>query len=139
VVQVFVLGRKNKGIELSSSPGEKKMKGKDCVIDAVGYQARDHKAPSKEKPAQVLETCLRMMNSTGNLGVACLYLAPVKKYNEYLRDLIINGRTKPSKIVSHHSSIEDVPEAYQKFDKRIEGYTKVLLRFGDSKASVASA
>jgi hypothetical protein len=23
--------------------------------------------------------------------------APVKKYNEYLRDLIVNGRAKPSK------------------------------------------
>lgn len=28
--------------------------------------------------------------------------APVKKYNEYRRDLIVNGRAKPSQIVSHH-------------------------------------
>ena len=59
--------------------------------------------------------------------------APVKKYNEYLRDLIVNGRAKPSKIVSHHIAIDEAPEAYDKFDKRIEGYTKVLIRFGEGK------
>jgi glutathione-independent formaldehyde dehydrogenase len=61
--------------------------------------------------------------------------APVKKYNEYLRDLIVNGRAKPSKIVSHRINIEDAPDAYSKFDKRIEGYTKVLIRFGEKVAA----
>lgn len=59
--------------------------------------------------------------------------APVKKYNEYLRDLIVNGRAKPSKIVSHHIRIDEVPNAYDKFDKRIDGYTKVLIKFGETK------
>src|SRR6266478_5789340 len=63
---------------------------------------------------------------------------PVKRYNEYLRDLIISGKAKPGKIVSHHISIDDVPEAYKKFDKRIEGYTKVLIRMNESKISAAS-
>ena len=61
--------------------------------------------------------------------------APVKKYNEYLRDLIVNGRAKPSKIVSHHIRIDDAPGAYEKFDKRIEGYTKVLISFNDKAAA----
>lgn len=60
--------------------------------------------------------------------------APVKKYNEYLRDLIVNGRAKPSKIVSHHIKIDDAPEAYDKFDKRVNGCTKVLFKF-DEKAA----
>ena len=55
--------------------------------------------------------------------------APVKQYNEYLRDLIITGRAKPSKIVSHRINIEKAPEAYAKFDKREDGYTKVLIKF----------
>jgi glutathione-independent formaldehyde dehydrogenase len=37
--------------------------------------------------------------------------APVKKYNEYLRDLIVNGRAKPSKIISHRIQIEQAPNA----------------------------
>jgi glutathione-independent formaldehyde dehydrogenase len=64
--------------------------------------------------------------------------APVKRYNEYLRDLIVNGRARPGKIVSHHIRIDDAPHAYEKFDERIEGYTKVLIRF-DEAANSATA
>lgn len=173
VEQIFALRKRNRGIQEGFRRGEEKMKGVDCVIDAVGYQARDDKDPSKEKPTQVLENCLRVVNATGHLGIIGVYLAPdpgakdkeskqgifpfpiaevfdkalsigsgqapVKRYNEYLRDLIVNGRAKPSKIVSHHISIEDVPTAYDKFDKRIDGYTKVLIRFTKPKASAVSA
>lgn len=51
----------------------------------------------------------------------------VKQYNRYLRDLIIAGRAKPSFVISHEIGIEDAVTAYDKFDKRIEGYTKVLI------------
>ncbi|KAI9746762.1 MAG: hypothetical protein M4579_007605, partial [Chaenotheca gracillima] len=51
----------------------------------------------------------------------------VKAYNRYLRDMIISGRAKPSFVVSHEVTIDEGPEAYQKFDQRIEGYTKVLI------------
>ncbi len=53
---------------------------------------------------------------------------PVKKYNVYLRDLIVAGLAKPSFIVSHHLPLEGAVDAYQKFDQRIDGYTKVLLK-----------
>ena len=51
----------------------------------------------------------------------------VKKYNAYLRDLIIAGKASPSFVVSHEVSIEDAPDAYTKFDQRVEGYTNVIL------------
>lgn len=51
----------------------------------------------------------------------------VKAYNRYLRDLIISGKAKPSFVVSHEIGIEDAEMAYEKFDKRIDGYTKVLI------------
>ena len=51
----------------------------------------------------------------------------VKAYNRNLRDLIISGRAKPSFVVSHEVGIDDAPTAYEKFDKKIEGYTKVLI------------
>jgi glutathione-independent formaldehyde dehydrogenase len=54
--------------------------------------------------------------------------APVKRYNVYLRDLIIAGIAKPSFIVSHRLPLSAAPDAYDKFDKRSEGYTKVLLK-----------
>jgi threonine dehydrogenase-like Zn-dependent dehydrogenase len=51
----------------------------------------------------------------------------VKAYNRYLRDLIVAGRAKPGFIVSHQIGIEEAIDAYKKFDKRVEGYTKVII------------
>jgi glutathione-independent formaldehyde dehydrogenase len=168
VEQIFKLRKQNQGIQEGLRPGEEKMKGVDCAIDAVGYQARNDADPKKEKPMQVLENCLKVVNPTGSIGMIGVYMspdpgakgdtkqgifpfpvaeffdkgismgsgqAPVKKYNEYLRDLIVNGRAKPGQIVSHHIDIEDAPDAYDKFDQRIEGYTKVLIRFPQKKAA----
>jgi glutathione-independent formaldehyde dehydrogenase len=54
--------------------------------------------------------------------------ANVKRYNRQLRDLITEGRATPSFVVSHELPLDDAPGAYQKFDQRIEGYTKVILK-----------
>ena len=51
----------------------------------------------------------------------------VKQYNAYLRDLIISGRATPSFVVSNEVALDDAADAYDKFDKRVEGYTKVIL------------
>jgi threonine dehydrogenase-like Zn-dependent dehydrogenase len=53
--------------------------------------------------------------------------ANVKAYNRYLRDLIFAGRAKPSWIVSHEISLQEAPDAYEKFDSREDGWTKVIL------------
>ena len=169
VEQIFALRKKNRGIQQSLRPGEEKMKGVDCAIDAVGYQARNDDNPDQEKATQVLENCLKVVNATGHVGLIGVYIAPdpgakgedakkgvykfpiadffdkgvtmgsgqapVKKYNEYLRDLIVNGRAKPSQIVSHRIPIDEAPDAYDKFDKRIEGYTKILIKFGEKAAA----
>ncbi|MGH3319737.1 MAG: glutathione-independent formaldehyde dehydrogenase [Streptosporangiaceae bacterium] len=54
--------------------------------------------------------------------------ANVKRYNRQLRDMITEGRATPSFVVSHELPLDQAPDAYQKFDKRIDGYTKVVLR-----------
>ena len=51
----------------------------------------------------------------------------VKRYNAYLRDLIMAGKAKPGFVVSHQVPLEEATDAYVKFDKRIDGYTKVIL------------
>ena len=51
----------------------------------------------------------------------------VKRYNAYLRDLIAAGKASPSFVVSHEISLDEAPDAYQKFDQRVDGYTKVIL------------
>ena len=52
----------------------------------------------------------------------------VKRYNAYLRDMIVAGKAKPSFVVSHEVPLDDAADAYTKFDKRIDGYTKVILK-----------
>jgi glutathione-independent formaldehyde dehydrogenase len=52
---------------------------------------------------------------------------PVKRYNRLLRDMIVNGRAQPSFLVSHELSLDDAPAGYDHFDKRDDGWTKVLL------------
>ena len=52
---------------------------------------------------------------------------PVKKYNRALRDLVAGGKARPSFIVSHELPLDRAPEAYQNFDSRENGWTKVVL------------
>lgn len=54
----------------------------------------------------------------------------VKRYNRQLRDLIMAGRATPSFVVSHELPLDQAPMAYQKFDQRVEGFTKVVLHPG---------
>lgn len=89
------------------------------------YVPADPGAPD-EKAAKGM-----MMMSFGKLFEKGLAIGTgqcnVKKYNRYLRDMIISGQADPSFVVSHEIDIDEAPKAYQKFDQRIEGYTKVLI------------
>ena len=53
---------------------------------------------------------------------------PVKKYNRQLRDLIAEGKAKPSWIVSHELPLSKAADAYKNFDDRTSGWTKVVLK-----------
>ena len=54
----------------------------------------------------------------------------VKRYNRSLRDLIVAGRAKPSFVVSKAVPLDEAPDAYQRFDNREEGYSKIVLKPG---------
>ncbi|GAB3145371.1 glutathione-independent formaldehyde dehydrogenase [Amycolatopsis stemonae] len=134
--------------------------GVDCGVEAVGYQAHDHSG--EEHPELVLDNLVKVVRSTGGIGVVGVYVpddpgaadegakhgrigwdfgsfftkgqhmgtgqAPVKRYNRQLRDLIITGRATPSFLVSHELTLDQAVEGYDKFDRREDGWTKVLLR-----------
>ena len=54
----------------------------------------------------------------------------VKNYNRRLMRLIHEGKARPSFIVSHRLPLEKAPEAYDHFDRRESGWTKVMLQPG---------
>ena len=56
--------------------------------------------------------------------------ANVKAYNRALAKLIRAGKAKPSMIISHELPLAQAPQAYEHFDKRTAGWTKVILKPG---------
>jgi glutathione-independent formaldehyde dehydrogenase len=89
------------------------------------YVPADPGAPSEDaKRGMLLVSIGRLFEKGLRIGVG---QCNVKRYNRQLRDLIIAGRATPSFVVSHELALEQAPNAYAKFDKRIEGYTKVVL------------
>ena len=60
---------------------------------------------------------------------------PVKRYDRHLRNLIHVGKAKPSWIVSHELPLGEAPNAYEHFDSRDMGWTKVVLTPGGSNGS----
>jgi glutathione-independent formaldehyde dehydrogenase len=54
--------------------------------------------------------------------------ANVKAYNRRLAELIHHGRASPSQIISHSLKLEEGPAAYEHFDARDDGWTKVILK-----------
>jgi glutathione-independent formaldehyde dehydrogenase len=166
VEYILKLRRESRAIQESLRPGEEKMSGVLCGIDAVGYQALSRSDPSQERPVQVLEDLAQLVDATGSIGLIGVYFsadpagvdsaarqgifniplgalwakgikietgqAPVKRYNAFLRDTIIQNRINPGKLVSHHLRLENGPEAYEKFVERGTGagaeYTKIVLK-----------
>lgn len=89
------------------------------------YVPADPGGPTDEaKKGMLLVSVGRMFEKGQVIGTG---QCNVKRYNRQLRDMIIAGRAEPSFVVSHELSLSDAPDAYRKFDQRIEGYTKVVL------------
>ncbi|MFJ3662493.1 glutathione-independent formaldehyde dehydrogenase [Streptomyces sp. NPDC090119] len=97
------------------------------------YVPSDPGGPDENaKHGQLLVSIGKMFEKGQKMGTG---QCNVKKYNRQLRDMIASGRARPSFVVSHELSLEEAPEAYEKFDKRIEGYTKVVLHPGHDLAA----
>lgn len=89
------------------------------------YMPEDPGAPSEDLKNGVMKIPFGLYWSKGiAIGMG---QAPVKRYNEMLRDLIIAGKARPGVIVSHDVALEDAPIFYKRFDERVDGMTKVVL------------
>lgn len=75
-VQFILNARKeNRAIQESFRPGEEKMAGVLCGIDAVGYQALNRDDPNSEKPIQVIEDLVQIVDATGSIGLIGVYFS----------------------------------------------------------------
>ena len=94
VQQIKAMRRANRTHVAALRPGEEKMDGIQCCIDAVGYQARDRNNYEKEKPTQVIEDIARLVDHAGHVSLIGVYTsedpgAPdgAKKRGHYLLPL----------------------------------------------------
>jgi glutathione-independent formaldehyde dehydrogenase len=62
--------RRSRGLPI----GEETMDGVQHAIDAVGFQALDRSDPSRENPTQVISDLARLVNPTGHVAIAGVYV-----------------------------------------------------------------
>lgn len=132
-------------------------RGADVTIDACGFPAtqgwmqRMEKAVGMEKESpEVLKECMTITRKFGHISVVADYAGtvdgfpighvmmkhltlragqtPVQHYFKQVMDAIEAGELDPSVLISHHATLDDVPEAYNHACKKDEGYLKVLIR-----------
>jgi glutathione-independent formaldehyde dehydrogenase len=72
--QIMDMRKSNQKHMESLRPGEEKMGGVMCGIDAVGYQAVDRTNTNVQKPMQVINDLVQVVNPTGKLGIIGVYL-----------------------------------------------------------------
>lgn len=51
----------------------------------------------------------------------------VQKYMDELLDMVVEDEIDPSFIITHRLKLEDGPDAYEKFQKKKDGYIKVVM------------
>lgn len=100
-------------------------------IGVVGlYLPSDPGAPDEHAAkGELLVKMGRLFEKGQSLGTG---QADAKRYAHRLRDLIIAGRAEPGFVVSQELPLAQAPDAYDRFDKREAGYSKVLLHPGQN-------
>ena len=51
-----------------------------------------------------------------------------RRYTTLLRDLVVSGRARPGRVVTHHGGLADAPALFTAFDRRENGVIKAVLR-----------
>ncbi len=97
------------------------------LLGVVGlYLPSDPGAPSEEAAqGRLVVNMGRFFEKGLRMGTG---QANAKAYNRHLRDLITAGRAAPGFVVSKNLPLADAPDAYARFDRREEGYSKVVLK-----------
>ncbi len=161
VEQILERRRRARATAGATWRGEEAMTGVNCGIDAIGFQAHEWADPTRENSHEVIHALTRLINPSGSLGIAGVFLPHDakpnteleargdiavpwpelfrkgvtigmgrdndKRYNTQLRDLIIAGKATPSVVVTQRLPLEAASDAFRAFDRRADGYIKVIL------------
>lgn len=50
-----------------------------------------------------------------------------RRYTTHLRDLITSGRARPGQVITHHEPLDNAPNVYRRFDRRVDGIVKAVF------------
>jgi glutathione-independent formaldehyde dehydrogenase len=120
----------NKKLVDALRPGEEKVMGIDCVIDAVGFQALNRANINEYKRNQVLMDMAEIVNPAGNIGIIGVYTPSnpaADDQNERKGNLILPWGKLWSKSVQIGTGV--VPA------KKYQPYLRNLISTGRAKPS----
>ena len=110
--------------------------GADAVIEAVGAQETIHSGMMLARPGAVLAVIgvnlemdfpLPMPLAVTKDLTMTFGVVPVPEFWPALIPLLQSGRIRPEVAFSHRLGLSEGAEAYRRFDKREDGFMKVLL------------
>lgn len=110
-------------------------RGADAVMEAVGNEAALASAFTMVRPKGTVSVVGVFVEPTANLPVGQAFfgeftlrfgIGDSPRYREEVFALTEAGRLDPTRIISHHMSLEDAPKGYQMFDKK-EAF-KIILQ-----------
>jgi len=121
-----VEGHEHPNMTMNNLVASVKATGKLGVVGV--FTPEDPQSPDKlEKKGQIAFDLGKFFEKGLSMGSG---QCNVKAYNRHLCELIQTGKAKPSFLVSHEIPLEDAADAYERFDAREDGWTKVVLKPG---------
>lgn len=112
-------------------------RGADVVLEAVGSPAASRSAVDLVRPGGVISAVGVHTEERFAFSPVEAYdknltyragRCPARAYLEPMLDLAASGRYDLPRIVSHRLPLSGGPRAYELFDRKLEGCTKVMLR-----------
>jgi len=158
VLSIEVVNRTGKSSkEVVEALQEMVPEGADVAIEAVGFRfpmSTGHKIMhaigAETDSPEIIDECLTVIRPFGNVSIIGDYVGysnafpvgkimfkhatvasgqcPCQKYFPYVLKKIQSGEFDPTFIITHRITLDDIPEAYEKLDKKEAGWIKVFVR-----------
>jgi len=142
--------------QLIEKLAEMEPNGFDVCVEAVGFRfpmSIMHKAAHavglETDSPELIDECLTSVTPYGHVSIIGDYAGyahmfpigkvmfkhatvrsgqcPCQKYFDYVMKKVQDGTFDPTFMITHRITLEDIPDAYAKLDKKQEGYIKVFV------------
>ena len=165
---IEVVDRKNFGSkQVTDMLMQMEPKGFDVCIEAVGFRfpvGFVHKAARslnlETDTPEIIDECLTCMKPYGHLSIPGDYAGyanmfpigkimfkaatvrssqcPCQKYFPYVLEKLKDGTIDPTFLISNRITLDEIPKAYAKLDKKEDGFIKMFVRVSEGVTPVTT-